>query len=58
MQNLKYSILLMGLGDAEQPYLTMARMEDRQGGNTTRDVSVYDVYAMSSDQKVTKSTSL
>jgi hypothetical protein len=23
----------MGLGDVEQPYLTMARMEDRQGGN-------------------------
>ena len=33
MQNLKYSILLMGLGNAERPYLAMARMEDRQGGN-------------------------
>ena len=33
MQNLKYSILLMGLGNTERPYLTMARMEDRQGGN-------------------------
>ena len=32
-QNLKYSILLMGLGNAEQPYLAMARMEDHQGGN-------------------------
>ena len=33
IQNLKYSILLMGLGDAERPYLTMVRMEDRQGEN-------------------------
>ena len=32
-QILKYSILLMGLGDAERPYLVMARMEDCQGGN-------------------------
>ena len=32
-QNLKYSILLMGLGNAERPYLAMARMKDRQGGN-------------------------
>jgi hypothetical protein len=32
-QNLKYSILLMGLGDAERPYLAMARTEDRQSGN-------------------------
>ena len=23
----------MGLGDAERPYVAMARMEDRQGGN-------------------------
>ena len=23
----------MGLGEAERPYLAMARMEDRQGGN-------------------------
>ena len=23
----------MGLGDVERPYLAMARMEDRQGGN-------------------------
>ena len=33
MQNLKYSILLIGLGDAERLYLAMARMEDRLGGN-------------------------
>ena len=33
MQNLKYSILLMGLDDAEWPYLVMTRMEDRHGGN-------------------------
>jgi hypothetical protein len=33
MQNLKYYVLLMGLGDAERSYLAMARMEDRQGGN-------------------------
>ena len=32
-QNLKYSILLMGLDDAERPYPAMARMEDRHGGN-------------------------
>ena len=32
-QNLKYSILLMGLGDAERPYVAMARLEDHQGGN-------------------------
>ena len=32
-QNLKYYILLMGLGDAERPYVAMARMEDRHGGN-------------------------
>jgi hypothetical protein len=33
MQNLKYSMLLMGLGNAGWPYLAMARMEVRQGGN-------------------------
>jgi hypothetical protein len=33
MQNLKYYILLMGLGDAERSYLAMARMEDCHGGN-------------------------
>ena len=33
MQNLKYSILLIGLGDVERPYLTMVRIEDRHGGN-------------------------
>ena len=33
MYNLKYCILLMGLADAERPYLAMARMEDHQGGN-------------------------
>jgi hypothetical protein len=33
MQNLKYSILLMGLGNVERPYLAMARMKDRQGEN-------------------------
>ena len=32
-QNLKYSTLLMGLGDAEQPYLVVARVEDRHSGN-------------------------
>jgi hypothetical protein len=32
-QNLKYSILLMGLGNVERPYLTMARIKDRHGGN-------------------------
>ena len=32
-QNLKYSILLMGLGNADRHYLAMARMEDHQGGN-------------------------
>jgi hypothetical protein len=32
-QNLKYFILLMGLGNAERPYLVMARMKDRQGEN-------------------------
>jgi hypothetical protein len=32
-QNLKYSILLMGLDDVEQSYIAMARMEDRQGEN-------------------------
>ena len=31
-QNLKYSVLLMGLSDVEWPYLAMVRMEDRQGG--------------------------
>jgi hypothetical protein len=35
-KNLKYSILLMGLGDAEQPYLAVARMEDSQDGNLAR----------------------
>jgi hypothetical protein len=33
MQNLKYSIQLIGLGYAGRPFLTMARMEHRQGGN-------------------------
>ena len=33
MQNLKYSILLMGLDNAERPYLAMSRMEDCQGVN-------------------------
>jgi hypothetical protein len=31
-QNLKYFIPLMSLGDAERPYLAVARMEDRQRG--------------------------
>jgi hypothetical protein len=33
MQNLKYSILLMGMVDAEQPYLAMAQMKGCQDGN-------------------------
>jgi hypothetical protein len=33
MQNLTYSILLMGLGDEERPYFAVARMEDRHGRN-------------------------
>jgi len=33
MQNLKYSILLMDLGDAEQPYLVVVRMKNHHGGN-------------------------
>jgi hypothetical protein len=32
-KNLKYYILLMGLGNTGQPTLAMARMEDRQSGN-------------------------
>jgi hypothetical protein len=33
MQNLKYSMQLMDLGYAGRPFLTMAQMEHRQGGN-------------------------
>jgi hypothetical protein len=33
IQNLKYFILEMGLGNAERPHLTVAQMEDRQGRN-------------------------
>jgi len=33
MQNLKYSILLMGLGDAERPYLAVVQMKNHHGGN-------------------------
>jgi hypothetical protein len=43
-QNLKYYVLLMGLGDAERSYLAMARMEDRHGENlvpVTREVRRY-----------------
>jgi hypothetical protein len=33
MQNLKYYIILMGLGNTGRPTQAMAQMEDRQGGN-------------------------
>jgi hypothetical protein len=33
MENLKYYILLMGLGNMGRPTLAMARIEDRPSGN-------------------------
>jgi hypothetical protein len=42
-QNLKYSILLMGLGDAKRPYVVMARMEDHQGRNEVPMCNILDV---------------